>query len=84
MTGGRLSRLTTCVSRGTRPQFVQDALRVEAPEIAGAITRGARVMVCGGRDMAHGVRAALADILGPSGLTPAILKAQGRYLEDVY
>lgn len=84
MAGGLLSRLTTCVSRGKRPQFVQDALRAEAPEVADAIAKGARVMVCGGRDMARGVRAALADILGPSGLTPAILKAQGRYLEDVY
>ena len=32
-------------------------------------------MVCGGRDMAAGVRAALTEILAPAGLTPALLKA---------
>jgi len=26
----------------------------------------------------------LADILAPAGLTPALLKAEGRYVEDVY
>ncbi len=45
---------------------------------------GATVMVCGGRDMAVGVSAALAEILAPAGLTPALLKAEGRYVEDVY
>ena len=41
-------------------------------------------MVCGGRDMAQGVGRALEDILAPMGLTPAMLKAGGRYVEDVY
>jgi sulfite reductase (NADPH) flavoprotein alpha-component len=41
-------------------------------------------MVCGGRDMAAGVADALAEILAPAGLTPAVLKAEGRYVEDVY
>jgi len=26
----------------------------------------------------------LAEILAPAGLTPAVLKAEGRYVEDVY
>ena len=56
----------------------------EAAEITRLIAGGARVMVCGGRDMAAGVSAALTDILAPAGLTPALLKAQGRYVEDVY
>ena len=34
--------------------------------------------------MAVGVSAALAEILAPVGLTPALLKAEGRYVEDVY
>jgi sulfite reductase (NADPH) flavoprotein alpha-component len=42
------------------------------------------VLVCGGREMAVGVAAALAEILAPQGLTPAMLKAEGRYAEDVY
>ncbi len=81
---GRLTRLSTTVSRGARPQYVQDALRAEAAQVAEAIRKGAKVMVCGGRDMAQGVASAFEDILAPIGLTPAMLKAGGRYVEDVY
>ena len=81
---GRLTRLVTAVSRGARPHYVQDALRGEATEVARLLRNGARVMVCGGRDMAAGVADALAEILAPVGLTPAVLKAEGRYVEDVY
>jgi sulfite reductase (NADPH) flavoprotein alpha-component len=81
---GRLTELTTAVSRGARPHYVQDALRAEAAQVAEAVRRGARVMVCGGREMAQGVSRALEDILAPVGLTPAMLKAGGRYVEDVY
>jgi sulfite reductase (NADPH) flavoprotein alpha-component len=81
---GRLRRLVTACSRERMPRYVQDALRGEAAEITRLIARGARIMVCGGRDMAAGVSAALTDILAPAGLTPAQLKAQGRYVEDVY
>ncbi|RXV66443.1 N-acetylglucosamine transferase [Roseovarius sp. A46] len=81
---GRLARLVTAVSRGARPHYVQDALRGEAVEVARLIRDGARVMVCGGRDMVAGVAEALAEILAPTGLSPAVLKAEGRYVEDVY
>ncbi len=81
---GRVARLVTAMSRGARPHYVQDALRGEAAEVAELILKGARVMVCGGRDMAAGVADALAEILAPAGLTPAVLKAEGRYVEDVY
>ncbi len=81
---GRLTQLSTAVSRGARPHYVQDALRAEAAQVAEAIRQGAKVMVCGGRDMGRGVGRALEDILAPMGLTPAMLKAGGRYVEDVY
>ncbi|MDK3072962.1 PepSY domain-containing protein [Sedimentitalea sp. JM2-8] len=81
---GRLTRLVTAVSRGARPHYVQDALRAEAAQVAELIRDGARVMVCGGREMASGVADALVEILAPTGLTPAVLKAEGRYVEDVY
>ncbi|MCT8328291.1 PepSY domain-containing protein [Albidovulum sediminis] len=81
---GRLARLTTAASRGARPHYVQDALRAEAAQVIEAIRKGARVMVCGGRDMAQGVACTLEDILAPAGLTPAMLKERGRYAEDVY
>jgi sulfite reductase (NADPH) flavoprotein alpha-component len=80
----RLARLVTAVSRGARPHYVQDALRAEAFEVSRLILQGARVMVCGGREMAVGVADALADILAPVGLSPAVLKVEGRYVEDVY
>ncbi|MCB2093380.1 MAG: PepSY domain-containing protein [Rhodobacteraceae bacterium] len=80
----RLTRLVTAISRGARPHYVQDALRGDAVQIAQLVRDGTRVMVCGGRDMAAGVADALAEILAPSGLTPAVLKAEGRYVEDVY
>ncbi|MDZ4391940.1 PepSY domain-containing protein [Cypionkella sp.] len=81
---GRLASLITAVSRGSKPQYVQDSLRGEAAQIANLIRDGARVMVCGGREMAVGVADALAEIIAPLGLTPAALKAEGRYVEDVY
>ncbi len=81
---GRLDRLVTAASRGARPHYVQDTLRDDGGQIAQLIRDGARVMVCGGCEMAEGVADALADILAPVGLTPAVLKAEGRYVEDVY
>jgi sulfite reductase (NADPH) flavoprotein alpha-component len=83
-TEGRLARLVTAGSRSAQPRYVQEALREEAVEVARLVRDGARVMVCGGRDMAAGVTEALSDILAPAGLTPAALKAEGRYVEDVY
>lgn len=83
-TSGRLAGLTRAVSRGTKPHYVQDAVRGDAVKVAALISDGARVMVCGGRDMAAGVTEALAEILAPLGLTPMALKAEGRYVEDVY
>jgi len=81
---GRLTRLSTATSRSERPHYVQDALRAEATEVLRLIRDGARIMVCGGREMAAGVAEALTDILRPAGLSPVALKAEGRYVEDVY
>jgi sulfite reductase (NADPH) flavoprotein alpha-component len=81
---GRLATITTAFSRMGARDYVQDALRRDGAQLARLIAEGAQVMVCGGRNMAAGVAAALADILEPTGLTPATLKLQGRYAEDVY
>ncbi|SIS82514.1 PepSY domain-containing protein [Phaeovulum vinaykumarii] len=81
---GRLSSVTTAFSRMTPRAHVQDALRADGVRVARLIADGAQVMVCGGRDMAAGVAEALAEILAPHGLSPAHLKAEGRYAEDVY
>lgn len=80
----RLTSVTTAFSRTPSRAWVQDALRADAPRIARLIEEGAQVLVCGGRDMAAGVAEALADILIPAGLSPALLKAEARYAEDTY
>jgi len=81
---GRLASVTTAFSRTDTRTYVQDAVRADAVKIAKMIGEGAQVLVCGGRDMAAGVADALAEILIPAGLTPALLKAEGRYVEDTY
>jgi len=81
---GRLTGLHTAFSRTGQRHYVQDALREDAEGIRRLIMDGARVMVCGGREMAEGVRAAMKEILFPLGLSPSALKAGGRYAEDTY
>ena len=80
----RLTSVTTAFSRQPPQGHVQDALRRDAARVAALIAGGAHVMVCGGREMAAGVAAALTEILAPAGVTPTQLKAEGRYAEDVY
>jgi sulfite reductase (NADPH) flavoprotein alpha-component len=81
---GRLTSVTAAFSRLAPRAWVQDILRTDADRLTRLIAGGAQVLVCGGRGMASGVAEALADILRPIGLTPAMLKAEGRYVEDVY
>lgn len=80
----RLASFAATFSRTKGGGYVQDRLRSDADRLRALVAGGAQVMVCGGRDMAAGVMQAMADVLAPIGLTPAALKAQGRYAEDVY
>ena len=84
LTEGRLTRLVTAFSRVCNGAYVQDRLREDADLLRDLIARGAQVMVCGGKEMALGVREALDEILSPIGDTAQSLKTKGRYLEDVY
>lgn len=81
---GRLAGVSTAFSRTANPAYVQDILRKDAARICKLITAGGQILVCGGRDMAAGVAAALSDILIPQGVSLATLKVEGRYAEDVY
>lgn len=81
---GRLTSVSTAFSRSTTPAYVQDALRSDSASLSKLIISGGQILVCGGREMAAGVAAALTDILTPHGLSLATLKAEGRYAEDVY
>lgn len=81
---GKLSCLSVATSRIEPTNYVQDVVRMEANKVLDAISQGAKVMVCGGRDMARGVSETMTDILKPAGITPAMLKSSGRYVEDIY
>lgn len=81
---GHLASLNTAFSRTAARQHVQDRLRTDADRVRHLVGQGARIMVCGGRDMATGVRETLAEILAPLGLCPDQLRAGGRYAEDTY
>jgi sulfite reductase (NADPH) flavoprotein alpha-component len=81
---GRLTSVSTAFSRTASPAYVQDILRKDAERIGKLIAAGGQVLICGSRDMAAAVAAVLADILAAQGFNLALLKATGRYAEDVY
>ncbi len=84
LSAGRLTSLTTAFSRVLGGGYVQDRLRAESTTIRELVRGGAQIMVCGGREMAEGVREAVDFCLAPLGLTVATLKRRGLYLEDAY
>ena len=81
---GRLTSLTTAFSRVLGGAYVQDRLLEEGARVRKLVERGAQIMVCGGRDMASGVREAMDTCLAPLGLSVDALKRKGLYLEDAY
>jgi sulfite reductase (NADPH) flavoprotein alpha-component len=81
---GRLATLTTSFSRVLGGGYVQARLLEEAQTIRRLVSQGAQIMVCGGRDMAGGVREAIDMCLAPLNLSSAGLKQKGLYLEDAY
>jgi sulfite reductase (NADPH) flavoprotein alpha-component len=81
---GRLTSVSTAFSRTAHPAYVQDILCKDAERICKLIAAGGQILICGSRDMAAAVATVLADILAPQGFNLALLKANGRYAEDVY
>jgi sulfite reductase (NADPH) flavoprotein alpha-component len=88
----RLTGLQTAFSQAknqaagqiTEKTYVQDKLLQDQTAVRQMLEQGAQILVCGGRDMAAGVAQAINDILKPLQINVDVLKAQGRYLEDVY
>jgi|AMFO01.1.fsa_nt_gi Sulfite reductase, alpha subunit (flavoprotein) len=80
----KLTGLNAAFSRVENRSYVQDIIKQDAETLRELINNGAHILVCGGRSMANGVMEALEQVLAPTGLEPATLKAQGRYAEDVY
>ena len=80
----RLTELNAVFSRVSERSYVQDKIAVDGAELRRLIEKGAQILVCGGRNMASSVMAALDEIIAPLGMDVQTLKAQGRYREDVY
>lgn len=80
----QLTTLTTALTSPVEKTYVQDRLLRDAVTLRALVARGARVMVCGSRDMAKGVAAVWERILADSGMTVGDLKLRGSYVEDVY
>ncbi|WP_321894834.1 PepSY domain-containing protein [Paraburkholderia heleia] len=80
----RLTTLTTALSSPVEKTYVQDRLLRDAVMLRALVAHGARIMVCGSRDMARSVAAVWERILTGSGKTVADLKLRGSYVEDVY
>ncbi len=80
----RLQALKTAFSRSGSRSYVQDRLVADALSLRTLVAYGGQIMVCGGRKMAEGVAQAWERILTGTGLSVAQLRAEGRYVEDVY
>ena len=80
----RLTGLNTAFSRTPENAYVQDKIAEDASNVRHMIETGAQILVCGGRDMAAGVKQVINEILIPLGIDVDTLKRDGRYLEDVY
>jgi sulfite reductase (NADPH) flavoprotein alpha-component len=81
---GTLARADLVFSRDHGPRrYVQHLVREAADDVRDWVTaRGASILVCGGVDMAAGVQAALATILGEDALDA--MAVDGRYRRDIY
>lgn len=80
----RLTKLNAAFSRTRDRAYVQDKLRADGAELQRLIQDGAQILVCGGQDMAKGVREVIDGIVAPLNTSIQTLKAEGRYREDVY
>ena len=63
---------------------MQDRVLDNAVQLRQLLQSDGQVLVCGSRAMAKNIAQALDEVLSPSGLSVAALKAQGRYREDVF
>jgi len=81
----RLTNLYVAFSRITQQRaYVQDHVRADRETILRLLSKGGQIIVCGGRDMAMGVKKALDEMLAPLELDVAALKRAGLFVEDVY
>lgn len=84
LTDNRLTGLNTAFSRAAEKAYVQDTILADEVALRQLLEKGAQVLVCGGRGMASSVSQVFNIILKPLNTNVDNLKAEGRYLEDVY
>jgi sulfite reductase (NADPH) flavoprotein alpha-component len=80
----RLTELHPAFSRVDGGAYVQDRIADDAVQVRQLIQDDAQVLVCGGRAMANYIVGTMDAILAPVNITVKMLKAQGRYREDVF
>lgn len=80
----RLTQLHAAFSRVKDRAYVQDSISDDAVHMRRLIAQGGQVLICGSRAMAKNVMEVLDQVLVPLNLNVQMLKAEGRYREDVY
>ncbi len=80
----RLTQLHAAFSRIKDGSYVQERISADAVQLRRLIEQGGQVLICGSRAMAQSVAQVLDQVLAPLNLTVHMLKAEGRYREDVY
>lgn len=83
MAEGRLAARILATT-GEPGSDLQDRIAEDRGALGEAIRDGARIMVVGGREMAEAVREAFDAVSMPLGISVSVLKAEGRYVEDVF
>ncbi|MEO8600580.1 MAG: nitric oxide synthase, partial [bacterium] len=84
LTDHRLTQLHAAFSRVKDRAYVQDSISDDAVQMRRLIAQGGQVLICGSRAMAKNVMEVLDQVLAPLNLSVQMLKAEGRYREDVY
>ncbi|MGV8897758.1 MAG: PepSY domain-containing protein [Burkholderiaceae bacterium] len=84
LTDHRLTQLHAAFSRVKDRAYVQDSISDDAVQMRRLIAQGGQVLICGSRAMAKNVMEVLDQVLAPLSLNVQMLKAEGRYREDVY
>ena len=84
LTSGHLTELRVAFSRIEPKTYVQDILRQDSEKLRQLLMHNGEIMICGGKEMAEGVREALESILSATNMTLAEMKSAHRYREDVY
>lgn len=79
-----LTEFIPAFSRVQNGCYVQDKLSLNSQKIKALIKQNAQIMVCGGTQMANEVEIVINKIAGSAGSDIKKLKAQRRYIEDIY